>query len=198
MSSSAKRPKRNTGPWSSLRILNSTSPILSKDLHGFLVTCISGWNDNYNEAEKRTIIDSLPPQYRKYELDGGGRLVCPISIDFLLEDAYVKAAIPKFKRDVSDGYYEKGWQNQARKALQERQDGKFDAYLQEHAEQVFAEQQARDDSSNPDQADVVSSDGEWPGMSANGRRKSLPRTQVRRPKTNRGALGVRDSPTDPG
>ncbi|KAJ4502602.1 hypothetical protein HRR83_009018 [Exophiala dermatitidis] len=140
MAPSVKRTKRNTGPWSSLRILNSASPVLKKDIHGFLVTCISGWHDRYNEAEKRAIIDSMPPPYRQYELDDSGALVCPISVDFVLNDPHVRAAISRFKQDVSEGFYEKGWQNQARKAVKERQAGKFDTYLHEHVEEKFGEQ----------------------------------------------------------
>src|ERR1700754_2132777 len=133
----AKRPKRNTGPWSSLRILNSTSPIVSKDIHAFLVACISGWADHYTQDERRSIIDSLPPQYRKYEIDSDGGLVCPVSIDFVLEDSYIRAAIPKFAKDMGEGFYEKGWQNQAKNAMKERRDGKFDEYLRGHTEEVF-------------------------------------------------------------
>jgi len=107
------------------------------DLHSFLVGCISTWDTNYDEIQKHAIIDSLPRQYRKYNVDGSGHLICPVSTDFLLEDPYIKSAILKFKTNLKEGLYEKGWQNRARKAMQERDEGKFDTYLREKAESEF-------------------------------------------------------------
>lgn len=132
-------PNRNTGPWSSLRILNSSSPVASKDMLPFLVTCISAWDSAYDEGQKRAIIDSLPPKYRKYEFDGSGGLVCPIPADILLEGPYFRSAVSKFKTNLTDGFYEKGWQNQATRAMQERRDGKFDEYLREKADKEFGD-----------------------------------------------------------
>ncbi|KIX99197.1 uncharacterized protein Z520_04773 [Fonsecaea multimorphosa CBS 102226] len=164
-----KRPTRNTGPWSSHRVLNASSPIITADIHSFLVTAVSSWTaeaDSYTETEKRSIIDSLPPRYRTYELDAEGRLKCPLSVEFVLDDPYIKAAVHKFKRDVSEGCYEKTWQNQARKAMQERRDGKFDPYLQEQTEQTFGDPSSSDgqDETAADkniEPEVDSSDGDW-------------------------------------
>jgi len=168
-----KKPGRshtNTGPWSSSRILNASSPIVTqnKDIHAFLVTSISGWKDNsnYTEAEKRAIIDSLPPRHRKYEVDEQGNLICPVTVDFVAGDPYVKAAAAKFKKAVADGLFEKSWQNQARKAMQERREGKFDAYLQEQTGATFGEAELGpdlDDDGAGVEAEVASasSDGEW-------------------------------------
>jgi len=160
MPPAAKQPKRNTGPWSSLRILNSTSPIISKDIHAFLVACISGWDENYTQDEKRSIIDSLPPQYRKYDVDSNGSLICPISIDFVLDDSYIRAAIAKFTKNMTEGFYEKIWQTRAKKAMQERRDGKFDEYLQGYTEEIFGTYEITADTV---QAEADSSDGEWRG-----------------------------------
>ncbi|KEF51258.1 uncharacterized protein A1O9_12608 [Exophiala aquamarina CBS 119918] len=166
MPAAKKKPKGTTGPWSSSRILNSTSPVASMDIHTFLVNCISAWDEKYDEAQKRAIIDSLPRPYRKYEFDGSGHLICPVSTGFLLEDPYFKSAIQKFKTNLIDGLYEKGWQNQARTAMQERSEGKFDTYLREKAECEFGScmgAQQRDDAAvdshqiNPESSD---SDGE--------------------------------------
>jgi len=169
-----KRPKRNTGPWSSSRIVDSSSPIVSKDIHAFLVTAISAWNsdnDTYTEAEKRSIIESLPLAHQKFELDSEGRLICPLSVEFVLEDPYVKSAVQRFKNDISEGYYEKSWQTQARKAMQERQEGKFDAYSRERTEQVFGD--LVDNVEDMNDADMDTSDGEWSGQKpANGRSTS--------------------------
>ena len=162
----SKRPSRNTGPWSSPRILNSSSPILSKDIHAFLVTAISGWNsgnETYTEAEKRSIIDSLPPAYQRYEADDVGQLKCPLTTGFVLDDPYIKAATQKLKDDITDGYYEKSWLNQAKKAMQERQAGGFASYLEEHAEETFGESGLDRDEAVEGSVDggINSSDGEW-------------------------------------
>jgi len=161
MTRPAKRPKRNTGPWSSSRILNSSTPIVGKDILAFLVTCISGWQENYDEEEKHAIIDSLPPHYRKYDVDESGRLKCPVSVDLVLKDSHLKAAVARFKNDVSEGHYEKAWQNRARKAMQERQEGRFDEYLEQHAEEMFGEQPDDGSQNADDQTEDHSSDGEW-------------------------------------
>ncbi|KAK5045003.1 hypothetical protein LTR84_010151 [Exophiala bonariae] len=130
-------PTRNSGPWSCSRILNSSSPLASKEILPFLVTCISGWNSDYDETQKKVIIDSLPEKYRKYHSDNSGHLLCPISPEFLLEDPYFRSAVAKFKTNLADGFYEKTWQNQAAKASQEREQGKFANYLREKAEADF-------------------------------------------------------------
>lgn len=140
MARAAKRPKRNAGQLSSDRILNSSSPIINKDLQSLFTKMISGWSKNYTEEEKKTIIDSLPPGYRVFEHKEDGSLKCPLSIEFVETDTHFKAAIARFKSDVQDGYYEKGWQTRASKATQDRQEGKFDQYLQEHADEAFKQQ----------------------------------------------------------
>ncbi|EXJ65805.1 uncharacterized protein A1O5_11046 [Cladophialophora psammophila CBS 110553] len=152
-------------------------------MHGFLIAAVSSWNadsDAYTEHEKRSIIDSLPPRYRKYELDAEGRLKCPLSVEFVLDDPYIKAAVHKFKRDVSEGCYERSWQNQARKAMQERRDGKFDPYLQEQTEETFGESGSNGQGETVDEdvcAQVDSSDGEW------GKRRSANRRDTKKGKT---------------
>jgi len=150
------------------------------------VQCISGWNDSYSEAEKRTIIDSLPPSYRKYDLDNNGRLICPISVDFVLNDTHLKNAVAKFKKDVGEGFCEKAWQNQGRRAMQERRDGKFDAYLKESMEATFGEDGHDDmvvDTNDQAEDEAASSDGEWSEKKGKGKRKvHLQTTQVLRQK----------------
>ncbi|KIW67996.1 hypothetical protein PV04_03972 [Phialophora macrospora] len=159
-----KGPKRSSGPWTSARVLNSSSQIVRTDIHAFLVTAISGWNvssETYTEAEKRSLIDSLPVAYRKYELDDEGRLKCPLPTEFVLDDPYIKAATQRFKNDVADGYYEKSWQNQARRAMHDRRDGKFDAFLQERAEETFGDPRFDRDNvvEGAGDVDMESSDG---------------------------------------
>ncbi|KAK6384773.1 hypothetical protein LTS17_002336 [Exophiala oligosperma] len=159
-----------SGPWSTARILNSTSPITQKDIHSFLVRAVSDWSTSYTEDEKRAIIDSLPPRLRIYDVDSSGKLVCPVTPDFVLGDPHVKAAIPKFKRQVTEGYYEKGWQKRAMAATRERVDGRFDAYLQEQVDAFFGGDEDDEEDGGGGGGgvtgtveDVASSDGEWKG-----------------------------------
>lgn len=133
------RPKRNAGPWSVIRILNPTSPILddSRDIHQFIITCLLGWEENYDEDEKKSIIDSLPTRYRRYETDQNGKLVFPISLDFISQDQFIKATTLKFRNDINDGYYEKNWRDRSSKAMIERKEGKFDEYLKDYTNTLF-------------------------------------------------------------
>jgi Asx homology domain len=183
----ADRPKRigkplqsktklslNTGSWATSKILTSSSAIIDKDVLAFLITCISGWTEAYSEEEKRAIIDTLPPAYRRYDLDAEGKLRCPIATDFVMEDRFLKRAVSRFNNDLRDGSYEPVWQCKARKAMQERQEGKFDEYLKQHVEDMFGDGNAsRDDAGRLDHnaidggeadgqaASENNSDGEW-------------------------------------
>ena len=136
----SKRAKRAKPALSPSQILKPTSPILNKDIHGFLSTCLSPvkWHE-YSEDEKRRFIDLFPPAYRKYSLDTDGRLQCPVDVDFVKNDNYIKTAVASFKRDVESGFWDEKWQEQARKAMKERREGKFDGYLRDHTEELFGE-----------------------------------------------------------
>ncbi len=199
MSQSSQGDGGGTGPWAAATILNSKSPIVSKDMVAFLSSCVANWDTNYTEEQKRSLIDSLPLRYRQYDVDDDtGRLVCPVSVAFVREDKYVRAATIKFKEAVRKGLYGKGWQNQARKAMQDRADGRFDEYLRELAEEEFgdpASTSESDDQENgddktekpnamagddkqpkkrkarSDEEESQSSDGEWQEKGGKGRRR---------------------------
>ena len=64
----------------------------------------------------------------------------PLSPTFFCGDPYLKRAIARFKRELSDGYYTKVWQDKAKRAHDERMDGNFDEYLAEHAEGLFPDE----------------------------------------------------------
>jgi Asx homology domain len=138
------------GSWANNKILTPASAIIapSSDIHAFLITCISGF-DSYSEEEKRGIIDSLPPPYRHYNVDSAGKLECPITTDFVMTDPFLKRATSKFKSDVDEGSYDPTWQTKARKAMQERREGQFDDYLEQHVDEMFGDgttsQQSRED-----------------------------------------------------
>jgi hypothetical protein len=128
------------GSWATSKILTASSAITapSTDIYAFLITCMSGF-DSYSEAEKHAIIDVLPEPYRKYNLTAENKLECPLSLDFVMSDPFLKRAISKFKNDVSEGYYDPTWQSKARVAMQERRDGVFDEYLKRHVEKMFGD-----------------------------------------------------------
>lgn len=67
------------------------------------------------------------------------------------EDRIVRDNIATFQREVGDGYYTKSWQERARKAMQERAEGRFDEYLRSHAEEVFGDN--GDEDMNGDDSD---------------------------------------------
>ena len=155
-----KRPQRAKFPKiaiSAPRVLNSKSPILSQDIHGFLAAALGPeyWSQ-YSEAEKRKLIDLSPAAYQSYGVDGDGKLECPFSINFLQSDVYLKAGVARFKHNVEAGYWEAKWQEQARKAMQERREGKFDEYLADHAEDCFGE-----DTGTPAEEDEGESGSDW-------------------------------------
>lgn len=133
----SKRYNPDNGHYTVDRILDSKSHILSKDLHFFLVTCIAAWNRTYHEEEKCRIIATLPVAYRLYKFDADGKLMCPVNMEIMDGDQGIKSAVPKFKENVGSGYYEKSWQKSALKAMQERAEGKFDAYLLDQSEEIF-------------------------------------------------------------
>ena len=138
MTPPSKRPKRAKINLSLPRVLNHSSPILNQDIHGFIAIALSPvqWQQ-YSEAEKRKIIDLFPEAYQSYEKDATGSLLCPVSVDFLWNDRYVKAGVARFKRDLENGCWEEKWQRDARKAMQERKEGNFDDYVKEHAQEQF-------------------------------------------------------------
>lgn len=161
MAPPSKRPKRSKIAKISLsapQILNSNTPVIDQDIHRFITTALRPdlW-DGYSEVEKRSLISLFPAAYRKYEVDANAKLQCPVSVEFLQSDTYVKAGVARFKRDVKDGYWEAKWQDQARKAMQERKEGKFGEYLRGHAEECFGE----DTADQAEKDDDGQSESDW-------------------------------------
>lgn len=152
----SKRAKRSRANFalSAPRILNSDSPILNNDIHAFLVNALSPvqWAQ-YTDEERRSLVDSFPPAYRRHEVESEGRLECPVTVSFVQNDGYLKAAIARFKRDVELGFWEESWRAQARRAMKDRTEGKFDQYLTEHAEEMFGEEDVENRGTPKDSAD---------------------------------------------
>lgn len=141
------------------RALGPKSPLTEADIdiQSFLALCISNWSSFYNEDEKQQILSSLPPsiqiQANPDERDSANGVVlsrddkseakedgiaCPITSDFISTDAFMKRAIARFKRDIGEGYYEKSWQDKAKKAMEERKRGNFDQYLANLVDEMFS------------------------------------------------------------
>lgn len=92
------------------------------------------------------VIDEAHTSSRQHlEQDWASYMAPPLEPTFCLEDPYLKRSIARFKRELSDGYYTKVWQDKAKRAHEERMAGKFDEYLAEHAEEMFVEEEGADE-----------------------------------------------------
>ena len=94
----------------------------------------------------------------------------PITPAFCSDDLYLKRAIARFKRDLKDGYYEKSWQDKAKKAHEERLEGKFDEYIRQHTEEMFAEDDVEQDGAAD--ATEESENGEYRSLNGSKGRKA--------------------------
>ena len=151
-------PKVSLTAYTSSAILKSTSVLTkpSTDLPAFLLTCLTSWSD-YTEAQKHQIISSLPPTYQIRRTDSDGKLECPLSIEFIREDNYLREGIEKFKRDVGEGYFDPTWRKNAAMAMREREEGRFDDYLRDKVEAEFGDIVAEED----EEQETSQSDKEW-------------------------------------
>ena len=86
--------------------------------------------------------------------------VPPLQPAFCSDDQYLKRSIARFKRELSDGYYTKVWQDKAKRAHDERMEGIFDDYLDEHAEEIFLEG-VKGEGDKLDELAYRSEDGEY-------------------------------------
>lgn len=83
--------------------------------------------------------------------------MCPLSVDFIRDDQYVREGIEKFKRDVSEGYFDPTWRKNAAIAMRERVEGKFDDYLREKVEAEFGDHPPEEDQ----EQESSESDKDW-------------------------------------
>lgn len=159
----------------------------------------------YTDSEKKRIFESLPPSRKPASLsftDGLPEVenlhqtqsprtasppleqqsTCsqilsepPVDSSTLVTDPFVKRAIARFKRDLGDGYYEKTWQDKARRAHDERMEGKFDDYVRQHAEDMFEDPANEGDDDDQDELAHASEDGEYLDTTTKGRGKTVGR-----------------------
>lgn len=133
----------------------------------------------YTDDEKQQILRSLPGSVksqmrRQFESSecttqeggvqstdefAGVSMTAPLSADAILSNDYLKRQIARFRRDVANGYYQKTWQNQARRAQQDVADGKLDEYLRLHAEELFVDELTHSDDALA--AEAASSDEDF-------------------------------------
>lgn len=138
------------------RTFGQRSPIVNADIQAFLTKCMSPeqWN-KYNDGEKQAILNSLPTAHQPRLSTSTERQLDdpPLSQHFCEGDKFLKQAVARFKRDLSDGYYEKAWLNKANQAHQERLDGKFDEYIKQHTAEMFVDEEEDDEQSAEDTDD---------------------------------------------
>jgi hypothetical protein len=103
--------------------------------------------------------------------------------------------VAKVKRDIGEGYYEKGWHTRAKKATQERREGKFDEYLKEHAEDLFGEGRDQLEDQVGD-ADKVSSGSDWEKHNINQNRRKHDKQGAGNIKSRRDGLERDDMKVD--
>lgn len=154
------------------RVFGTNSPVADRDVNiqAFLAKCMSQW-DTYTLDEKQSINTSLPTTRQKMYDDVSGTQTPPLLPDFCSKDPYLKSAAARFKRDLADGYYQKSWQDKAKRAHAERLDGKFDGYLTAHTEEMFVEDGSEEeDGSARDELIQEDGDGEYADSQAQGRR----------------------------
>jgi hypothetical protein len=131
--------KSSGGSWSASKVLTKSSGVINADIQAFLLTCVAGW-ESYSADEQRDIIGTLPQGRRIYVTNPEtGKYTCPLEVDFIASDPYMKRAIVRFKNDLKDGHYSQTWQRQSRQAMKDRADGRFDKYLKQHLEDTFGD-----------------------------------------------------------
>jgi hypothetical protein len=135
----ATEPPKTATSWAPARIFTRTSAVTNADLQAFLLTCITGWDD-YTKDEQRAIIDTLPEGRRMHVVDPeSDKFTCPLDAQFVASDDHLKRAITRFQEDVAEGSYAPSWQEKAIQATREREEGKFDEYIRQLAEEKFGQ-----------------------------------------------------------
>lgn len=108
--------------------------------------------------EPNSTAPALPsdPTPNLYELSNP-----PINSSDVAADPYIRRATARFKRDLADGYYEKAWQDRARRAHQDRMQGKLDDYVEKHTEEMFCRDNEDSETRSEDELAQQSEDGEY-------------------------------------
>ncbi|EEP78687.1 predicted protein [Uncinocarpus reesii 1704] len=151
--SGARKPAgRRSGPgrpskkWSEPFVLTSDkSPLIDIDLVK-LLSDPRAWNC-LEEEEKREILSLLPdtahPDPHGNPEDPDSKIP-PLPHEFLRYSIPWRDAVRQFQVDLQNGRYDPEWQRQARQAVKERAEGKFDNWKEEQFEQFWGQKQKID------------------------------------------------------
>ena len=145
---SSKSRNTGSGSWTTAKVLTKASGITNTDtpqIQSFLSQCIISW-DIYSLEDQRLIINTLPPTRRLFLINPETqKFTCPLDAAFIATDPHIKRGVTRFKEDLENGCYTATWQRQARQAMREREEGRFDEYLAHHIEDNFGDPIGDDD-----------------------------------------------------
>ncbi|QGA12613.1 hypothetical protein EYB26_000257 [Talaromyces marneffei] len=144
MSSAPKQnAARKRGPWGEDYLMTSTKSAL---VHADLVRLFSNpkaW-ECLEEDEKRELISLLPAHIHPNpdpDPNNPEAKIPPLPESFLRYDNNWRAALRNFQSDLEAGRYRPDWQRQAKQAVQERAQGKFDDFKEREFEQFWGQKQ---------------------------------------------------------
>ncbi|OKL63487.1 hypothetical protein UA08_01413 [Talaromyces atroroseus] len=144
MSSTPKQnAARKRGPWGEDYLMTNPKSAL---VHADLVRLFSNpkaW-EYLEEDEKRELISLLPSHIHPNpdpDPEDPDSKIPPLPESFLRYDNNWRAALRNFQYDLESGRYKPDWQRQARRAVQERAEGKFDDYKEREFEQFWGQKQ---------------------------------------------------------
>lgn len=96
------------------------------------------------EEEKRELLSLLPGHIHPNpdpDPDNPDAKIPPLPERFLRYDNNWRAALRHFQNDLESGRYKPEWQRQARQAVRERAEGKFDDFKEREFEQFWGQKQ---------------------------------------------------------
>ncbi|KAI1981335.1 hypothetical protein LOZ53_000498 [Ophidiomyces ophidiicola] len=138
--------KRASKKWSEPFVTTSEkSPLVNIDLVKLLAKP-EAWNC-LEEDEKREILSLLPPDVHPNpdgDPEDANFKLEPLPQEFLRYSIPWRDAVRQFQADLENGKYDPEWQRQAHQAMQERADGKFDAWKEEQFEEFWGQKQKID------------------------------------------------------
>ncbi|EED19297.1 conserved hypothetical protein [Talaromyces stipitatus ATCC 10500] len=144
MSSAPKQnAARKRGPWGEDYLMTNPKSAL---VHADLVRLFSNpkaW-ECLEEDEKRELLSRLPAHIHPNpdpDPDDPESKIPPLPESFLRYDNNWRAALRNFQSDLESGRYKPDWQKQAKQAVQERAQGKFDDYKEREFEQFWGQKQ---------------------------------------------------------
>ncbi|PCH05173.1 Hypothetical protein PENO1_023930 [Penicillium occitanis (nom. inval.)] len=143
--SSAPKPNaaRKRGPWGEDYLMTSTkSPLINAKLVELFLHP-KAW-ECLEEDEKRELLSLLPAHIHPNpdpDPNDPEAKIPPIPESFLRYETSWRTALRNFQSDLESGRYRPDWQRQAKEAVQERAQGKFDDFKEQEFEQFWGQKQ---------------------------------------------------------